>query len=286
MDSSPVALISIKSFGDFIIARWALRHVASSPSRVIRLVAGEHLRPLSTAMDRDDSIQYVEHGEEFVPSLFDAKKRGMLRAALSAVRLRRVIGNLVLPSKTTLVFDRVGPRERFVAGSFATTALPVRDNIYLSYCALLDVLPSQDCTTPADPSKLAKAGIFPGSRMAAKHLPASIVEALVDVCRRHSLEAQVFVLDGEQETLRNASFDLTIVPRTFAAMADAVRSSTFVVSADSMPAHLAEYFGQPVFVVSPVDNRYWLPLSCLVSNRWSTFADAGRGCSTFDRFLE
>lgn len=76
-----------------------------------------------------------------------------------------------------------------------------------------------------------------------------------------------------------------MVPRRFQAMADAVRSVDAVISADSMPAHMAEYFGSPVFVVSPVPNAYWLPLSCLTTDRWVLFNQLDEQADRLSRFL-
>ena len=61
--------------------------------------------------------------------------------------------------------------------------------------------------------------------------------------------------------------------RNFSSLIDAVSGSDLVVTADSLPGHLAEYLDVPAYVVSPKDNLYWLPLSCFTNGGWSRFED-------------
>ena len=79
--------------------------------------------------------------------------------------------------------------------------------------------------------------------------------------------------------------NVTKVPRQFSLMANAVRAARVVISADSMPAHMAEYFGVPVFVMSPSPNAYWLPKSCIDSGRWSLFSDPVATTEGLARFV-
>jgi hypothetical protein len=50
-----------------------------------------------------------------------------------------------------------------------------------------------------------------------------------------------------------------------------------VISADSLPAHIAEIKGFKPVVVSPIDNSYWLPQTSFHSGAWSLFEDGVSG---------
>ena len=272
-NSTSLALVSLKSFGDFIIARWALRQVDTTASAVT-LLMGEHLAELDAVLGSAPSARSIRHGEDGVPALFDVKKTGLRRGLVSALRLRNLLRSLRMPLGTTLVFDRIGARERFIAASAPIRALPSSENVYLAYGALFGIPANTFVSSPLRlPPATPSIGIFPDSRIAAKTLPAHVVSSLVDICREHGRKVDVFRLEGEGHDLRADATPVTLVPRRFSAMAQAVRSVDVVISADSMPAHMAEYFDRPVFVLSPVANPYWLPLSCFVSKRWSLFDD-------------
>ena len=274
------ALVTLKAFGDLVVARWALRRLA--PQARPLLVLGDHLAELHDTLGDAPTALLARHGERGVPAVFDVRKAGLAQACRSGRALRRALRALPLPPEATLLFDRVGTRERFLAGGRSLQALPPAPNIYLAYtAALLDAAAPQTWATAVG----AKIGVFPGSRIPAKALPTPVVVDLLQQLRRRGREPEVFVLDGEDDPLRGTGLPSTTVPRRFAAMVAAVRSVSAVVSADSMPAHLAEYFDLPVFVVSPVDNAYWLPLSSYRHGQWSLFCDAARTRRALDQFI-
>lgn len=250
------------------------------------LIMGEHLIELDAVLGARASAHLICHGEDGVPALFDMKRLGLWRGACSAIRLRRLISELTSRRPTTLVFDKIGARERFIAGSAPLDAVPHAENIYLAYCMLLGISrPLQRPTFPFPLTAPARVGIFPGSRIAAKALPADVIGSLLDVCRQRAAYPIVHALEGEQLNLFTGVAETRRLPRRFGAVAEAIRGVDAVISADSMPAHMAEYFGRPVFVVSPVVNQYWLPLSCLAEQRWSLFAGVNTAPDALRRFL-
>ena len=100
------------------------------------------------------------------------------------------------------------------------------------------------------------------------------------------VQSRVF---GEIADTFNYACDVVKVPRNFSAMANAIKKVDAVISADSMPAHMAEYFGVPVFVITPEPNRYWLPVSAFNNNFWCCFNDIMAGdylLTLFTRYLK
>ena len=57
----------------------------------------------------------------------------------------------------------------------------------------------------------------------------------------------------------------------FDSLVKSIKEFDLIVSADSLPAHIAEYFGINVFVFSPVDNHYWLPKSAFLNGAYAKF---------------
>jgi hypothetical protein len=278
--------MSLKAFGDFTIACWAMRKLGTGAIHY-PLIYGDHLAEIYAALESVPVTKCLYHGEGGVPALFDIKKRGWLLGVNSAFHLRELLQSLDLQFKTTLVFDRVGLRERFIAGSRAVCSLPEAENIYLAYSQLFKLqipLPRMSLARESRCS-LVHVGIFPGSRIQAKTLLRGVVDHLIDVCLRCGKEPVLFVLDGEPCELPMKRVEVVTLPRRFASMANAVRSVDAVISADSLPAHMAEYFNRPVFVVSPKPNPYWLPLSCLSEHWWALFDESGATEDSLSRFL-
>jgi hypothetical protein len=287
MINYPISLVSLKSFGDFIIARWALQRLDTAASDV-SIVIGDHLIDLDAALGPYLATYCIRHCEAGVPAMYDIKKLGAWRGIRSAVHLRHLFSELNLPSNSMLIFDKTGLRERFVASAYPNRELPKAQNIYLAYKQLFGLEGGiSSPPTPVGQSVLSKSvGIFPGSRVSAKNLPESVIKNLVHACVSLGVRPTVFILDGEGTNLPLSLKSATILPRRFDAVASAVRSVDAVISADSMPAHMAEYFGNPVFVVSPKPNQYWLPLSCIASNHWALFDDFFAASDKLNNFLE
>jgi hypothetical protein len=63
--------------------------------------------------------------------------------------------------------------------------------------------------------------------------------------RHLGLDMQLFLLEGERPDLEDDNPPFNIVPRQFTALCSAIADVDLVISADSLPAHLAERAGKP-----------------------------------------
>lgn len=278
------AICCFKAYGDLVIVRSSMRHLEGCDGAPF-LVIGSHLVELNEVFGSEIKVIVISHGEGGVPAFFDVRKKGVFAALKSGWRLHALINEAIQSPCSPLLFDSVGAREGYLASSNKAVGLPDSPNIYLSYAIALgnkslSALNGQ-CTKFVDGS----VGIFPSSRIHRKTMPPNVISWLVNACYIRGLQCKVYVLDGESIHLPNLGDRVVVVPRTFQAMAMAVREVDAVLSADSMPAHLAEFYLKPVFVVSPSENLYWLPISSFLNNHWSLFS-----CSLFcelklDKFL-
>lgn len=282
---SSATFVCLKAFGDLVVLRQALRTAVRSRSPGPVVVIGSHLVELfRTLGDFGGECVVVESGAE-VPALFDVKRRGLRLALQSAWNLRKQVERANIDRDRTLIFDRVGWRESFIAGHLSIAGLPAAANIYIAYRETGIFADRASAAQPRPPpSHPTSVGIFPASRIAGKNFPRQIVAEVIDGCLKTGLRPFLCLLEGERPDLAGLPVSVKRLPRTFSALAAAVRSVDLVVSADSLPAHLAEYFELPVFVVTPIDNPYWLPLTAFEANRWARF-DNLSGRSRIHDFL-
>jgi hypothetical protein len=287
MSIQAVAIASAKSFGDFVIAHSVLHRVDSHADDRIRMIACSHLKGLNAILPDDVSVTLVDTGEDRVPAVFDVKKCGALAAVQSALSLRRVFQGIERNRNEHLAFDILGARERFIAGRWPVISPRIRRaNIYETYAQFLaekdfrSVLP-EPLGGRVTPRSI---GIFPESRLVAKRLDAITLSAIFDRAARAGLDARLFVLEGDVSSQREFPCVVNI-SRDFRSLAAAIRSVDLVISADSLPAHLAEYIGRPVFVASPAPNEYWLPHGCFTNRHWGIFGNTSEFTSLLDRFL-
>lgn len=277
-----LSIVCLKSFGDLIVARSALRESSIGAE----LLIGDHLVELNDALGPRTAVRILNHMEGHVPAIYDVRKHGVTKAIRSALRLRRLFRNALDSELRTYVFDKKGVRESFINGGAPILSLPDAENIYVAYRRLFGLLESGNSQGYVGDPTGNSIGIFPGSRLARKILPASTIKALVETCHSHEIEPILYLLEGEEvQDAGSIDVETVIVPRRFSAMAEAVRQVSGVISADSMPAHMTEYFKRPVYVVTPVPNEYWLPLSAYECRFWSCFRDIGSSASTLPMFF-
>lgn len=277
--------LSLKAFGDLVILACVLGRLTPESAAHCRVAYARHLAELYDALGSPVQGFCLDTGAS-LPALYDVRRRGSLPAIRSLFEVRRAVGSLPPSETATLVFDHWGVREFLLGLGRPVAALPQgRANVYLAYEEYLLQSGATFAAEGRGPSRAATTGvigIFPGSRIDAKRLSGAVVRDLVAMCSAAGWRCRIHVLDGESVDASMPAFER--VPRRFEAMIDAVRSSDRIISADSLPAHLAEYFHRPVFVVSHRRNEYWLPRSSFHEAAWS-LAPLSRDDPRLARFL-
>jgi ADP-heptose:LPS heptosyltransferase len=287
MSTQPLAFATAKSLGDFVIAHSALHRVVDDAKARIRLISSSCVEGLHSVLPDDVSVTLVNSGGERVPALFDLKKRGAFAATQSALSLRREFQKIQRGHNEALAFVVFGVRERFIAGRWPIkTPRKKAPNIYETYFQFL--AEEQIRTTPAPrpkPTGIARSvGIFPESRLVEKRLPAATLSVIFERAALAGLETTLFILDGDVPPQREYPRVVNI-PRNFKSLSEAIHSVDSVISADSLPAHLGEYFERPVFVATPALNEYWLPHHCFTDKSWGIFGDPNEFSASLDRFF-
>ena len=286
--NSSMCFVCLKSYGDFIILRTSL---LLHDAIFFKILIGDHLNDLNHALGLYPNSIVLSHQEGNVPFLFDIKKHGVFHGIRSGWCLRKLIDNAPIEKNSVLIYDKVGFREIFISAGYPFTALPQSTNIYNAYSKIFGdgerVINNRFDRRVVQTT--GNIGIFPSSRVPLKCIPKSIVELVVKSLSSQGFNPVLFKLDGEMADTFNYACDVVKVPRNFSAMANAIKKVDAVISADSMPAHMAEYFGVPVFVITPEPNRYWLPVSAFNNNFWCCFNDIMAGdysLTLFTRYLK
>lgn len=247
--------LSFKAFGDLVIACHYLRRLSTEDDV---LFCADHLRPLLNALEYSRPVEWLGDSPEDVPALFDIRKRGALAAAKSAWVLRRAVRDVTCP-RDVIVFDRSGWRQKWIsAGRVTREVASGEENIYLDYEKFLG-LESVRAAPATSGQRLKRIGIFPDSRMAVKQIPEALVIQMVATIRKLDVEVRV-VRAGPQSEIN-----------TLDGLVATVKTIDAVISADSLPAHLAEYLARPVFVVTSQPNPYWLPKSVFLQGNSALF---------------
>lgn len=267
-------IVTLKSFGDFVIACSAARRIQLEiGTNAPKVVAGVHVRSLASALELGTTVWFI--GDESwtdVPAAFDVRKRGIRLALKSLLDLRHQIN--ALPGSMELVIDNFGWRERLIGGKRPLQSLPSDSgNIYAAYDRFFESLGYMVLDTGSRKKHaVSSAIIIPGARMAHRIIPAPVISGIVGELEKRGIKTCVVLLEGESINLP-AGINIKILPRSFYALIAAIKESELVISADSLPSHLSEFLEVPIFVSTPAPKPYWLPRSAYLENGWATFAD-------------
>lgn len=269
-------IITLKAFGDFLIAYSALLRARAADSTAdIQILAGEHVRQLGLALGvREGQVCYIGGSSlKDVPAAFDVRRRGPWAAWRSLAALRQAVHSSQ-PFLGQLVFDHMGLREQFISGGLPCIALPREvPNIYLAYDAhfLAGTAPATRLEAGVGARR---ALIVAASRVPRKVLPREVIEQVHQKLADRGVAAKVLLLEGEQVEVPS-SVGLVRVPRQFSTLIAILSETDIVVSADSLPAHIGEYLGKPTFVISPAPNPYWLPRAAFLQGGHGVFGNLG-----------
>lgn len=259
---------SALAFGDFLIDCSFMRYAGSDDS----ILAASYLKPLATALDYQGNIKYFDMPvTDIPPSLFNARRAKVPAMIRSLFLLRGGIQNSV-SSDDTIYVPLEDLRWQLACLPRFPRSLRKRDeNIYLAYCFHFG-LDAESLVLPVS-NKPSTVLVLPDSRQAHKTIPDTTIlliqKANADVGIK-SLIVRVRPPDLDSVILEN---EISIWG--LSALVELLRNAEAVVSADSLPAHIAEYFKRPVFVITPQPNQSLMPLSVLLRQRWSGFTDLG-----------
>ena len=270
---SSYAFFGVKGLGDLLIQIGSLNRLDPAVRPQLSLVVGQHLVPLVEALGAPYPFCAFEHPDAAAAALFQVRSRSLGDVVRSALGVRRGL-HRTLPFSATLVFDDLLWRERFLAFGRPALGLPVRANLYERYDAFFAQQGWMfDPAGTVASSTGRRLHIFPGAREEDRRFSRSFLQEIVGLAEQAGLETTIFTVAGEQPELNGTDLPLVEMPRTFSATIEAVASADRVISADSMPSHLAEYHRRPVFVCSRVLKHYWLPLSAARAGRHMLFGE-------------
>ena len=269
---SRVDIINFKAFGDFVIACNTLRNVEQGlKDETPKIVAGSHVFKLAFALGIVEKVILLGSDSMTVPPAFDMRKHGFFSGIKSLFALKGLVDNCT-DVGDSILFDRLGFREKLIGGSRRLQQLPKKvDNIYLAYGKFFNHRgASYDRCVIRNFNRVV---IIPGARMAYRAMPPAVIINYVRTLFSLDFRVDVVIFDDEFIDLPK-NISCKKIKKSFSFLIEEIKSADLVISADSLPAHLSEYFKIPIYVSTPAPKKYWLPESSFVTNGWSVFSDS------------
>jgi ADP-heptose:LPS heptosyltransferase len=265
--------VSLKAYGDLVITKYFMNKIHKPHDFNIDHIISSHLSELYKYLNSDNLSSYLTlDAGSSIPGIYNFKKTKALDIFTGIIRLRASFSNLSLQSSDIIIFDRISFREKLLNLNCKISQLPLTDNIYLSYHKFFYDNFNIIFNDSMEKKKqlIRNISIFPSSRVFKKQIPGNVINRTLDIIRSAGFKSTVYFVRGDVIPTGIKS-DITLLDSSFSILGDAIKGSDIVISADSLPAHLAEFNSIPTFVLSFKDNHYWLPLSSFLGGFCSNF---------------
>lgn len=267
---------SALAFGDFVIDCNFMQYAGSNDS----LLAASYLKPLADALGFQGRIEFFNMpSNDIPPTVFGARKGRFSGILRSSYLLRKgILGSV--GKNDTLHVPVEDLRWQAICWPHSVNAVRTKkENIYNAYCDRLGVEPSS--LVAVNSRKPSSILIFPDSRQAIRKIPDSTVSMLIAANDKLGLSTVVVKIRPPGQQASCVANEISIWG--LAALIELIKNADAIVSADSLPAHIAAYFMRPIFVITPVPKASWpqLPPSVLIPGFWSGVSDL----SAYKRWL-
>jgi len=262
---------SALAFGDFLIDCSFMRYAGCENA----ILAASYLKPLASALDFQGNIKYFDMpNTDIPPSLFNARRAKVPAMIRSLYLLRDGIKNSVSRDDTIYV-PLKDLRWQLACLPYLPRSLRTREeNIYLAYCSHFG-LDAESFVARLE-SKPSTVLVFPDSRQVHRQIPDRIISIILQANADLGIKSLIVRVRPPDSAYVKHENEISIwgLP----ALVDLIRNAEAVVSADSLPAHLATYFMNPLFIITPTINASMpqMPPSVLKLQNWDGFTDLGR----------
>ena len=264
-------LPSFQGYGDFVICLYILK-LFDDDKNSIRVIASDNCRDLGNSLGMNSFIDYINiSGPNGYPSFIDIRRQGIILGLKNLIDIRNKISEL---KKNKIIFHSFKLKESLIGLGKNTKFLKGNDNIYLNYIKFFKKNNYKENYIKSDKRNKKetniKVKIFPVSQNNFKSIPYEIQIKLSNILDQLNIDHEFIYLTGEEIGFEKITRK-KILNKTFDDLTNEIKISNFIISCDSLTAHLGEYFNKEVFVLFSRPNKYWLPLSAHELENWATF---------------
>lgn len=262
-------LIALRSFGDFVVLMHAIKQ--SQSNRKINIIVSNHLKPLWEALDHSNinaniEFEFVDFGiRKGLLSFFTNKYLFSKNSLLELLALRTFLKKGNYATNNEVYIERENRKKilQLFLG-MKLQAVHKAGNVYNSAHQFFN---SNDSIVINNSFTTDKILVFPDSRKKKKIIPESVLSKLNTFC------------NSNQSELTTAFFGSSSVPKKdtvfyndFETLVQLIKEAHFIISSDSVTAHLAQYFNKPHFILYPGKVNFdWLTPWAAKMNMFTTF---------------
>ena len=286
------AFFQMQGFGDLVILCNVLKkYTINNDDNFI--IMGSYLNKLYNELGLDIKTITFQFDGNDIPPIYNLRNNGIKKGFFNGLEIRNLLLNNYKNKQFLLIFDNeqvnyCGIRERFFTFNLPSIFIEAKENVYLTYTNFLKDKNNfrYNYENYFSLAKNRNLSIFPSSRQKRKIITDDILTILIQKSRSIGLKPTIYNIGNDDTYSQKIKNYVKILPKTFKSVIETVKNSSFVISSDSVTAHIAEFYNKPIYVISPKQNNYWLPLSSYDKNFWSEFKFIKKDPNHLDHFFK
>jgi hypothetical protein len=264
-------IISSLALGDFVIDYLFLEKSKFTG----KIYCPNYIKPLAQAMNALDHIIFFDDAIfNIPPSIFGVKSSNYRSIFNDFFALRmctnKIKGDIVVPH-SNFRWNLILFPKKF------SNVCSSNQNIYISYREFYNLKKIEKFTKNSS-SRVVY--IYPESRQKSKILDSELCEKISEVLKKNGyVSKQVIINNSNYKFSNNIE---TLFVSNFKELIDTINFSNFIVSADSLPVHIAYWKSKMSFVFSPIINYKMFPDAVIENDTWALF----NGVTKFENWLK
>lgn len=269
-------VLVLRSYGDYIILLNSIKH--STISERIKIITSKHLEALHEAIGFNFSSNFefffIDFGikkgifryftNKFFLSLNTISEILKLNTALNKLNTKEGYFYLEHSKRKHLLSLILGKRLRSIYAN---------RNVYNAYFEFFNTHSSNNSYNLPDSNTISKVLIFPDSRKKNKVIDTKTVHLIItDLV---NLKVNFNVANFGHIKNLDSSATNQVVYKDFKELILLIKNCDFIISSDSLPVHIAEFFEKPHLILyNRKINQNWLTPFATKYKMYSTFEDA------------
>ncbi len=248
------SIIAIRSYGDYVVLLYNLKLI-KQPG-FYKIYVSKHLEQLHNALDLEKMEGIFFYFIDF------SIQKGLLTfftnrylLSISTIKSLRQISDYFKNVDKSNIEIYIEQNKRIIFFNFFTSLQTKaihnsKKNIYLSYQSFFGIKIDESANLPK--SKTKKIILFPDSRKKEKELSEKLVQEISNGIKYNIIVAKF----GKS---KNNNAGKQVYYNNFKALVELIKESDLIISSDSLPAHIAQYYQKSNWVIFNKEiNHEWL----------------------------
>ena len=269
-------ILALRSYGDYVIMLNSIKHAGIKKN--ITIIVSKHLQPLHESLNSQYSNNFKFIFKDFgikkgLLSFFTNRHFFSLNSILELFSISKMIRQMEI--KNEIIYLEHKTRKAFPSILFGNQLQHIytNGNVYDAFGRFFEINSAELTFNLPIVHTICKVLIFPDSRKkhkiidnnTVKQLTSELIEQKIDFKIAHFDHMKTIDIDSNKQVVYNNFKDLILL----------IKECDFVITSDSVPAHIAEYLEKPhVILYNDRVNKDWLTPFAKKYKMYTTFGEA------------